>query len=308
MPRDLHELPKLSDSISYLYIERAVIEQSALSVEAIRADGRIPIPAAALTVLFLGPGTSITHAAVKALADNGCMVIWCGEGVSRFYASGMGETRSAVNLIRQAKLCMDEDAHMQVVRRMYERRFPDIKCENLSLQQIRGMEGIRVRQAYKLWSKTAGVMWKGRDYKNNEWDSADPINRALSAANSVLYGICQAAIVSLGYSPGLGFIHTGKQLSFVYDIADLYKADITIPAAFETVALNSPDPEREVRIKVRLYLKRQNVLKRIPEDLNWIFSYKDEEDVNQVLPGDLWDDQVDHIEGGVNHAKGFLEP
>lgn len=154
MPRDLQRLPKLRDSLSFLYIERAIIEQDNLSIRAIRADGTVPIPIAAMTVLMLGPGISITHAAIKAICDNGCTVIWCGETASRFYAVGMGETRSAENLLHQAKLCMDEALHMQVVRRMYERRFSDMDCSNLSLSQIRGMEGVRVREAYRLFSNS----------------------------------------------------------------------------------------------------------------------------------------------------------
>ena len=203
MPKDFQRLPKLRDSLSFLYIERAIIEQDNLSIRAIRADGTVPIPIAAMTVLMLGPGVSITHAAIKAICDNGCTVIWCGETASRFYAVGMGETRSADNLLHQAKLCMDEEFHMQVVRKMYERRFPDMNCSNLSLSQIRGMEGIRVREAYRLFAKQYGVPWTKRDYKTTSWEDANPINRALSIANNVLYGICQGAIVSMGYSAGL---------------------------------------------------------------------------------------------------------
>lgn len=124
MPKDLHELPKLRDSISYLYFEHAVIEQENSSIVVIQESGRIPVPISAVTCILLGPGTKVTHAAIKAMAENGCMVVWCGENVGRFYASGMGETRSAANLLLQARLCMDEAAHMTVVRRMYEIRFP----------------------------------------------------------------------------------------------------------------------------------------------------------------------------------------
>ena len=235
MPKDLQQLPKLRDSLSFLYIEHAIIEQDNLSIRVVRADGVVPIPIAAMTVLLLGPGVSITHAAIKAICDNGCTIIWCGETASRFYAVGMGETRSADNLLHQAKLCMNDDLHMQVVRKMYERRFPDMDCANLTLSQIRGMEGVRVREAYRMFSKQYGVPWTKRDYKTTSWEDANPINRALSTANNVLYGICQGAIVSMGYSAGLGFIHTGKMLSFVYDIADLYKAECSIPAAFSVV-------------------------------------------------------------------------
>lgn len=303
MAKDLQELPKLRDSMSYIYVEHAIIEQSDLSIVIIQADGRIPIPIASLTCLLIGPGTSITHAAIKNICENGCMAIWCGESIGRFYASGIGETRSSENLLLQAKLCMDNDAHLKVVRRMYEIRFPKLPDENLTIQQIRGMEGIRVRQAYKMASKMTGIKWTTRDYKLTEWDASDPINRALSCANSLLYSLCHAAIVSLGYSPALGFVHTGKMLSFVYDIGDLYKADTTIPAAFEAVKTNSSDLEREVRIICRRYFSKADILKRIANDIRWIFSVEEEEESDGMeYTGDLWSEDG-NIVGGKNYGN-----
>lgn len=300
---DLNTLPRLSDSISYLYIEKAVIEQEAASITAFRKGERIPIPVAAIGVLFLGPGTKITHAAVRTASDCGCMLIWCGEGASRFYASGMGETRSAANLLNQAKRCMDEKQHMKVVRRMYEIRFPNISCEGKTLQQIRGMEGIRVREAYKLWSKTTGIKWNKRSYKSDDWDEADPINKAISIANTVLYGVCHAAIVSLGYSAGLGFVHTGKQLSFVYDIADIYKADVTIPAAFNAVSRSSEPADYAVRTITRQYIKQCGIMKRIAKDIAWILSADaEDEDLNKAGAGELWNGEGT-VSGGVNYAE-----
>lgn len=222
MPRDLHELPKLRDSISHLYIEHKIIEQNGLSIMAVDKAGKIPIPIASLTVLMIGPGCTITHAAIKALADNGCMAIWCGEGIGRFYAVGTGETRSSERLLQQARIWANKELHINVVRKMYTMRFSENLSEDLTLQQIRGMEGIRVRELYRKASVATGVKWNGRNYNKRDWDESDIVNKALSAANACLYGICHAAIVSLGYSPALGFVHTGKQLSFVYDIADIY--------------------------------------------------------------------------------------
>lgn len=303
MAKDLRLLPKLRDSLSFLYIEHAVIEQDALSIVVIRKDERIPVPIAAMTVLLLGPGVSITHAAIKAICDNGCTAIWCGENATRFYAMGMGETRSAANLLLQAKMCMEPDAHLTVVRRMYMRRFPDMDCAQLTLKQIRGLEGIRVREAYRRLAKQYGVAWKVRDYKQDDWDKADPINKAISTANTVLYSLCQAAIVSLGYSTGLGFVHTGKLLSFVYDIADLYKVDTTLPAAFSTVGGGFVDMDKEVRTACRKLIKAERILRRIPEDIAWILdcdSATEQEVMENV--GNLWDEGGDMLSGGVNYA------
>jgi len=190
---------------------------------------------------------------------------------------------------------------------MYARRFPGIRIKGMSLKQVRGIEGIRVREAYRNASKASGVKWGKRDYKTENWDNANEINRALSYANTILYGICQAAIISLGYSTGLGFIHTGKLLSFVYDIADLYKATVTIPAAFDAVGQSPPDLERTIRIECRKNLHAQKVLSRIPEDIAWILDIQAErEDEIALQPGDLWDGAGATTRGGVNYAKEDL--
>jgi CRISPR-associated protein Cas1 len=198
---------------------------------------------------------------------------------------------------------MDQEAHVQVVRRMYEIRFPKLPDQNLTISQIRGMEGIRVREAYRLASKQTGVRWTSRNYQTTDWDASDPVNRALSMGNAILYGVCHAAIVSLGYSPGLGFVHTGKMLSFVYDIADLYKADTTIPAAFEAVKEAPEDLGKAVRIRCRQHFVRAGVLKRIANDIAWIFDVPlSEEQQNAEAVGDLWSEDGD-IDGGVNYAR-----
>ncbi len=299
--QNLQELPKLTDSISYLYIEHAIIEKSNSSILVIQKEGKIQVPVSVLTSLFLGPGTSITHAAIQVLSASGCMVVWCGEACSKFYASGYGETRSSRNLLRQAKFCMNTDLHMQVVRKMYALRFPGIDTSQMTLQQIRGMEGIRIRNVYRRLSEETGVTWEGRSYKTASWDEADPINQALSQANSFLYGLCNAAIVSLGYSPGLGFIHTGKQLSFVYDVADLYKAETTIPVAFHAVQ-NGENTYPELRKLCRESFVQNGILKRIASDLSALFETEDTENMNMESVGDLWDGEEKITTGGVNYS------
>jgi CRISPR-associated protein Cas1 len=194
---------------------------------------------------------------------------------------------------------------------MYRMRFQEPLNESLSLEQIRGREGVRVREAYAQASRYTGVEWKGRRYERSEWSRADPINRALSAANSCLYGVCHAAIISAGYSPALGFIHTGKMLSFVYDIADLYKAEITIPVAFAAVAYGVGNLETRVRYACRNAFHQDRLLDRIIPDINLALGQqhaldKDDRDfdVDDALPGQLWDPIVGHVPGGVNSANG----
>ena len=309
MPKDLHILPKVRDSWSYLYVEHSVIEQDDKAIAVFDKEGKTPVPCAALSLLMLGPGTKITHSAIKTLADNGCMVVWTGEQAVRFYAVGMGETRSSANLLRQAAMHADPELRLRVIRRLYELRFPERLDPGLTLKQIRGKEGVRGRDTYAKWSRETGVKWDGRFYKQNDWRRAEPINRALSAANSCLYGVVHAAIVAAGYSPALGFIHTGKMLSFVYDVADLYKAEITIPAAFRCTAAGESRLESRVRHMCRDQIREQRMLERIVDDLGKLFSVDDLDrreaellDRYDARPGGLWDPDVGQVEGGVNYA------
>lgn len=266
--RDLHILPKLRDSLSYLYVEHARVDQAGHAIDVWDKDGRTHVPIAALAVLMLGPGTSITHAAIKALADNGCLVNWVGEEGVRFYAQGVGETRKAYHLLRQAELAADPLKRMEVIVRMYRYRFGDQLPTDLSLEQVRGMEGVRVRRAYAEASRKYNVPWEGRRYDRQNWAVGDPVNRALSSANACLNSVCHAAIVSGGYSPALGFIHNGKQLSFVYDIADLYKVEITIPVAFQTVAESTERLETRTRRACRQAFKEARLMERILPDID----------------------------------------
>jgi len=314
--KDLHELPKVRDKLSYLYVEHCRVDQHSKAIAVHDQKGLTPVPCATLNLLMLGPGTTITHAAVMTLADNGCLVAWCGEQGTRFYAAGMGETRHARNLIKQASRCSHRNTRLEVVRRLYGMRFPEPLPETLTIEQIRGREGVRVREAYAAASRETGVPWIGRRYDRGNWKAADRVNRALSAANSCLYGVCHAAIVSAGYSPALGFIHTGKQLSFVYDIADLYKVDITIPIAFKATAECDSHLEREVRYRCRDKFAASGLLKRIVDDIEYALDVtpsRDDDsqwdfDADPAAPGGLWDPDRGKVAGGTGYdAQSVLE-
>lgn len=289
---DLHELPYLRDSLSYLYIEHAIVDRKDSSIEYLQEDGRVMVPIAALCVLMLGPGTSITHAAIKVLAENGTSLLWVGEESTRCYAQGLGETKKSYHTIHQAQLVSDPIARERVVKNMYKFRFEDIGDQNITLQQLRGYEGSRVKKAYADASREYGILWSGRQYNRGEWADANPINRALSAANALLNGICHAAIVSGGYSPALGFIHTGRQLSFVYDIADLYKTEITIPIAFKTTAESSINVEKRTRVAVREKMKEAHLLQRILPDIDALLESEisSEEVLGDDPASELWEE------------------
>lgn len=231
------DLARVEDRISFVYLEHTVIAREANALTATGEDGVIHIPSAGLLMLMLGPGTNVTHQAMMVLSDSGASIVWVGENGVRYYAGGRPLARSTRLLERQAAIVSNTRERMRVARRMYAMRFPDEDVSGLAMQQLRGREGARVRTVYRDWSKRTGVKWDRRDYDVDDFEGSDDINQALSAANTCLYGIVQAAVVALGCSAGLGIVHTGHDRSFVYDIADLYKAETSIPVAFETVAL-----------------------------------------------------------------------
>lgn len=296
---DLHELPKMRDSLSYLYIEKAIVDRKDSAVEFINEDGRVQIPAANLCALMLGPGTKITYVAVAVLAECGCSIVWTGAQGNRFYAQGMGETRKAYHLLKQAELVSDPEKRTEVVLRMYRKRFTEQLNPNLSLPQIRGLEGVRMRETYAHYAALYDVHWQGRRYDRQQWNLSDPINRALSSANALLNGLCHAAIVSGGYSTALGFVHTGKQLSFVYDIADLYKAEVTIPVAFEITAKYPGKPEPYVRAACREKFYETKLLARILPDIDDLLQIGAEPEQaaqfesDPAFPADLWNALLD---------------
>lgn len=306
---DLQSLPRVRDSWSFL--EHCRIEQDNRSIAIFDKDGKVCVPCAALLTLMAGPGTTITHAAVRALTENGCSIVWVGEGGIRVYAQGLGETRSSRNLLIQVRHWSDPGARMRVVRRMYELRFDEPLDPSLTLQQIRGREGIRVREAYARASREWGVPWHGRSYKRDRWEASDPVNRALSAANSCLYAVCHAAIVSCGFSPALGFIHTGKMLSFVYDMADLYKTEVVVPVAFRAAAEGTSQIESRVRRACREAFSQAKLLTRVVSDLGRLFEVPEEvlldmgEDDAEVSGAGLWDPEAGVVAQGINWADAF---
>lgn len=230
---------------------------------------RTQIPVGGLACIMLEPGTRVSHAAVILAARVGCLLVWVGEAGVRLYASGQPGGARADKLLYQARVALDDDARLNVVREMYRRRFAEDAPQRRSIDQLRGIEGVRVRELYKLIARKYGVEWKSRNYDRKAWDAADIPNRCLSSATACLYGLTEAAILAAGYAPAIGFLHRGKAQSFVYDIADVWKFETVVPAAFETAAKiakgkgDGSSPERQVRIACRDLFRKVGVLEKI---------------------------------------------
>lgn len=234
-----------------------------------KTGARTQIPVGGLSCLMLEPGIRITHAAVAVAARVGCLLVWVGEAGVRVYAAGQPGGARADRLLLQARAALDDGARLRVVRAMYSMRFGEEAPARRSVEQLRGIEGARVRELYKRLAIVHGVEWRGRRYDPAEWGKADIANRCLSAATSCLYGIAEAAILAAGYAPAIGFLHSGKPLSFVYDVADIFKFETVVPAAFAVAARieqGSGDvrsAERQVRLACRDAFRQSSLLERI---------------------------------------------
>lgn len=303
---EIQMLPQVADRLTFLYLERCVLNRQDSAITVADDRGTVFVPAAAISVIMLGPGTKITHRAMELIGDAGVTVIWVGEHGVRYYASGRPLTHHAALLQRQAELVSNMRMHLNVVRQMYCMRFPNEDVSNLTLQQLRGREGARIRAVYKRASKEWNVPWNGREYDPEDFTSGDSVNQALSAGHACLYGLAHAVIAALGCSPGLGFVHVGHENSFVYDIADLYKADITIPLAFEVAATISKEEIPSVmRRKTRDKMVKMNILKQMVHDIKSLLAQEGEsEDSDAVY---LWDNRVGEVENGRSYGEDLEE-
>lgn len=262
LPR-LRPLP-MKERLSLVFLEKGELDVIDGAFVLVDVNGvRTQIPIGGVACLMLEPGTRVSHAAVVLAARVGCLLVWVGEAAVRLYSSGRPGGARSDRLLYQAQLALDEGARLRVVQRMYEIRFGGEVPEDYSVNQLRGMEGARVKRMYENLAQRYQVRWAGRKYDASSWGSGDVPNRCLSSATACLYGICEAAVLAAGYSPAIGFIHTGKPLSFVYDIADLVKFETVVPAAFRTAARHPADPERETRLACRDAFRSTRLLERL---------------------------------------------
>lgn len=301
---ELNELPRIGDRVSFIYIEHAKVNRTDSSISVYDSRGVVTIPIAMLGVLMLGPGTDVSHRAMELLGDTGTSVIWVGERGVRNYAHGRALAHTTKFLERQAKLVTNTRTRLSVARKMYQMRFIGEDVSSLTMQQLRGREGARVRKVYNTLSKETGVEWIKREYDVENFKDGSVINQALSAANVALYGLVYSVIVALGISPGLGFVHTGHDLSFVYDIADLYKADITIPIAFEIASKYSEvdDIGRVTRLRVRDEFVDGKLMSRIVRDLQYLLEVE-EKDIVYAETLNLWDEKYEHVKYGISYKE-----
>ena len=299
---EISELSKVSDRITFLYLEHAKLNRIDSAISVADSTGTVYIPAAIISLLLLGPGIDVTHRAMELMGDAGMAVVWVGEDGVRQYAHGRSLNHSSILLQAQAKLVSNTRTRLAVARKMYQMRFPGMDVSGLTMQQLRGKEGARIRRVYQDQSQKTGVAWSRREYKVDDFESSTPINQALTAAHQALYGLSYSVIVALGASAGLGFIHTGHDLSFVYDFSDLYKADYSIPIAFEMVKeYGKDDIAVHTRHAMRDAFKDGKLIEKMVKDLKYLLDIKNQDEVHAVMS--LWDNKKGLQKFGVQYHE-----
>lgn len=306
-PARIGELVRARDRLSFIYLERATVHRDANAITSTDERGVVHIPAAAIGALLLGPGTRVTHQPMMLLAESGSTVVWVGERGVRYYAHGRSLARSSRLLEAQAAAVSNQTSRLQVARKMYEMRFPGEDVRALTMQQLRGREGARVRRVYREHAARTGIEWQRRNYDPGDFDASDLVNQALSAATTCLYGVAHAVIVALGCSPGLGFVHTGHERSFVFDLADLYKAEYAIPAAFDAAAACEEEGSDDIggitRRAVRDAVHAGNLLTRCCADIYALLlpdSHGDAEEWDSDVV-ELWD-RKGNLAAGISYT------
>lgn len=299
-PIAVKDIDRVADRISFLYVGKAAVNRKDNAITVCDSRGTAHVAAATLAALLLGPGTRISHAAMSLLGDSGASVAWVGEKGTRFYAAGRSSARTSRMAEAQAAIVTHQRRRLACARQMYSMRFAGEDVSTLTMSQLRGREGTRMKRVYAAMAVEYDVPWNGRRYDPKNFYSSDPINQALTSANSALYGITHAVICSLGFIPSLGVVHNGTDRALVYDIADLYKVEISIPAAFAAVSESEVSVSGRVRRRIRDIVVGKRLIPRMVEDLMFLMEVTSEADgIEAQLQ--LWS-ELEPVASGVNWA------
>lgn len=301
-PMRVGELARVGDRMSFLYVERCIVHRDSNAITVQDDRGVVHVPAAVIATIMLGPGTTISHQAMMLLSDSGVCTVWVGEQGVRYYAHGRPLARTSRLLHAQVDRVANQSKRLALARDMYAMRFAGEDVSGLTMQQLRGREGARVRRLYREHAAEAGIEWSARQYRPDDFETSDAVNQALSAATACLYGVTHAVIVALGCSPGLGVIHTGQDRSFVYDIADLYRMDLAVPVAFRVAAGSSEDVPGDVRRAMRDAIQEAHLIERCVRDLHRLLGSPGDQDSDyEATVLELWGPR-EKVSGGVNYG------
>lgn len=299
---ELPDLPRITERVSFLYLEKCNISRDDSGVIAVSESGVLHIPIASIGAILLGPGTTVTHRAMELTGDTSTSICWVASDSAKMYCFGRPLNHSSALIELQAALVSNRRRRLEVAREMYQMRFPNEDVSHLTMQQLRGREGSRIRGVYRNESKRTGVEWNGRAYRVDDFSVSDDVNASLSIANSILYGVIHSVVCSLGCSPALGFVHTGHDRSFVYDVADLYKTETAIPVAFDVAASHPANIWSATRSRMREAIHHAHIMERAVHDIQHLLRYSvpENDDVDEVR---LWGDNGESVPGGVSYKE-----
>ncbi|WP_046468664.1 type I-E CRISPR-associated endonuclease Cas1e [Allosalinactinospora lopnorensis] len=297
-------LPRVADRLGFLYLDTVQIKADRNGVCALVEfdDGeeeRVYLPTAGIGCVLLGPGTSTTHAAVKRLTSDGAVIVHVGDGGVRCYSAFLNDSTSTRLLDRQVEVVSDTERRLAAAKRLFTMRFSEPLPEGLTLDKLRGLEGRRMKVLYRTLAQQHRIPRFKRSYDPADFDAQDPVNKALTSGNQALYGIATSVILSLGASPALGILHHGQQRAFALDIADLYKAETTVPLAFSLH--KSTDPERAARLSLREEFRLLRLIPRMVSDIYQVLDLPSSDSPGPPDVINLWDPDGE-LPSGVNYA------
>lgn len=267
---DIHRPTRvpIRSRISFIVLEKGTLHAASFTLELVRETGAVVIPAGMTTVLLLEPGVTVTHAAVKLCADQGTRLIWVGEAGVHVYSAGLQRGTAGDRILNQALQRARPRRRLAAARRIYECMFQETPPHASSIEAMRGFEGAKVRAWYAQFAADHGVDWQSRE------TAPQALRDALGYATSALYGVTEAVILALGYSPSIGFIHSGDPRSLVFDVADTVKFRTVVPTAFSVFAEDTADVRARVRRACRDMFRQTKLIDVLVENTQFIMGEK----------------------------------
>ncbi len=261
-----------SDRHGLLWLSRGELSVSSGTLRFVTAGfegfdpGTYDIPYQNVSMILLGPGTSLTHDVFRLAASHGTALIAVGDdGVRMYSAQPLGPDRSALAR-KQMILWANEETRLYTARNMYAKRMGEY-YPNEEIAALRGMEGARARETYTLMARKYGIPWQGRNYDRKNPEGTDIPNQALNHAATVAYAAASIAVAATRTIAQLGFIHEESGQAFVLDIADLFRDTFTLPVAFgaskECLRGQPVSIERQVRKFAGVTLKRRGIIPKM---------------------------------------------
>ena len=241
------------------------------------AAGDYGVPFQTVSIIFLEPGSTVTHDALRLLARHGTGLVATGEDGVRFYASMPFGQDNSLLAREQVRAWADRDQRLHMARRMYGWRLGEV-LPSADLNVLRGVEGARVKTLYRSLAQQFGLNWAGRRYDRNDPEATDRVNQAVNHGSAAIRAAAMIAVAATSTIPQLGFIHEDSSNAFCLDISDLYRESVCLPAAFRAVKQFEKNPneplERYARRSAARALREHQVIPSMIDRIKSLFEDK----------------------------------